>query len=193
MRNRLTIAACGLLAACGSDPAASGNQSVINATVPDAPPAPAAMQSVEPPTPTPSATPTSTTVSTTPAPQGKDVAAAVATIDAYYRAIDAHDYPRAYRLWRGNGDASGQTLDQFAHGFAHTRSTIVATGDPAPPEGAAGSSYVTVPVTVSAIDDTGERQRFAGQYVLRRINDVPGSSASDRRWHLESASLKRTP
>ncbi len=193
MRCGPMIAVFGLLTACGSDPVARNNESVMNATVPDAPPAPAAMRSIAPPSAVPTATSTSAAVPTATATKGEDAAAAIATIDAYYRAIDAHDYPRAYRFWRSDGGASGKTLAQFARGFAHTRSTIVATGESGALEGAAGSIYVTVPVTVSAIDDQGALQRFAGHYVLCRVNDVPGSSAADRHWHLDAAVLRRTP
>ena len=185
MRPRMTIAACCLLAACGGDPAATDNQSVMNASVPDAPPVPMTMETLA----TPTATPTSPTAIAM--PSGAD--AAVGVVDAYYRAIDERDYAHAYRLWRGDGAASGQTLDQFTRGFAHTRSTNVAVGEPADPEGAAGSLYITIPVTVSAIDDAGEQQRFAGNYVLRRANDVPGASATDRSWRIDSASLHHAP
>lgn len=48
-------------------------------------------------------------------------------------------------------------------------------------EGAAGSIYYTAPVTI--VD--GPR-RMAGIVTLRRVNDVPGATAEQLRWHLDA-------
>ena len=117
--------------------------------------------------------------------------AAVAVIERYYDAVAAHDYPTAYALWGGDGAASGQDQAAFARGFADTRSVRVAPGKPGLIEGAAGSRYVTVPVTVTSTLTDGTRQRFAGQYVLRRVAPIEGASLDQRRWHIDSATLKR--
>jgi hypothetical protein len=111
-------------------------------------------------------------------------------VRAYYAAIDAGEFARAYRLWGQDGEASGQSYAQFRQGFAATRSTQVTISGPVESEGAAGSIYATVPVTVDATLKDGTRQRFAGEYVLRRVNDVPGASEEQLNWHIESASLK---
>ena len=111
-------------------------------------------------------------------------------IATYYRALDRGDYRVAYDQWEGDGEASGKSFASFRDGFANTRSTSVDIGTPRDGEGAAGSVYITVPVDVRATLRSGAQQHFAGSYVLRRINNVPGSSAEDRRWHLHSASLK---
>ena len=86
-----------------------------------------------------------------------------------------------------------QTFAAFEKGFAHTRATKVKTGTLGPSEGAAGSIYQTVPVTVEATLDDGSAQRFAGSYVVRRINNVDGASPSQLRWHLASATLRPAP
>ena len=67
---------------------------------------------------------------------------------------------------------------------------LVDVGTPGDSEGAAGSIYIDVPVTVRARLKDGTRQRFTGHYTLRRVNDVPGSTRAQRRWHLYSAELK---
>ncbi|WP_126173850.1 nuclear transport factor 2 family protein [Altericroceibacterium xinjiangense] len=113
-----------------------------------------------------------------------------AALQAYYRAIDAGDWDAAYQLWNRGGAASGQTLSEFREGFAATRSTTVAITGPVRTEGAAGSLYATVPVEVEAVQNDGTRQRFTGSYVLRRVNDVPGASVEQLRWHIYSAALK---
>jgi hypothetical protein len=117
------------------------------------------------------------------APAG--VAAAAETLRIYYAAIDARDYVTAWQLWDGDGARSGKSLDAFERGFARTVASEVTLGTPDAPEGAAGSSYVTIPVTVSARLSDGTRQRFSGSYVLRRSN-VERSQG----WHLYSATLK---
>ena len=111
-------------------------------------------------------------------------AAAVEAVRIYYAAIDARDYATAWQLWDGNGERSGKSLADFRAGFADTVSSSVSPGTPAEPEGAAGSSYVTVPVTVTARLRDGTRQRFTGRYVLRRSN-VERSQG----WAIYSATL----
>ena len=111
-----------------------------------------------------------------------------AVIDAYYRAIASRDYQRAYRMWGENGPP-GQTLDEFAEGFADTASVVVTTRAPSRIEGAAGSQYAEVPATVEATTTAGRRQRFEGTYTLRR-SMVDGASPSQRRWHVEKASIR---
>jgi hypothetical protein len=64
---------------------------------------------------------------------------------------------------------------------------------PIPPfhaEGAAGSIFAEIPVRVDAMLSSSARQHFVGSYTLRRVSDVPGSSAAQRHWHIENARLK---
>jgi hypothetical protein len=123
-------------------------------------------------------------------PAERSPEAAVATVRLYYRALAARDYPTAYAQWADRGGASGNDYESFAAGFARTRATRVATGAPRDMEGAAGSSFVTVPVTVDAELDDDTRQHFVGSYTLRRVNDVPGATPDDLRWRIVSASLR---
>ncbi|SFP35425.1 hypothetical protein [Sphingomonas rubra] len=121
-----------------------------------------------------------------PAPKSMEAAADV--VRRYYAAIDAGDYDTAWSQWGENG-RPGQTRAAFQAGFARTRSTHVTIGALKPGEGAAGSIYQPVPVIVDATLDNGTRQRFRGQYVVRRINDVDGATPAQLRWHLDSAQL----
>jgi len=50
-----------------------------------------------------------------------------------------------------------------------------------------------IPVKVDAQLLSGAHQHFVGSYTLRRINNVPGSTAAQRHWHIESARLKQVP
>ncbi|MGN6376714.1 MAG: hypothetical protein ACTHMG_14335 [Sphingomonas sp.] len=149
----------------------------------DAAPAPA-------PAPTPTPSPTASTAAAAPDDSGTGPAAEV--VRSYYAAIDHGEYRAAYQLWGNDGQDSHQSFTKFRQGFARTATTSVAVGQPGDSEGAAGSIYITVPVTVRAQLKDRTQQRFTGHYVLRRVNDVPGSTAAQRRWHLYSADLRRS-
>lgn len=116
---------------------------------------------------------------------------AVAVIQGYYNAIDRRDYEQAYRSWQDNGAASHQTFEAFKNGFANTASTQAKIGEPSEIEGAAGSQYVTVPVTLTATTQNIAVQHFKGTYVLHR-SLVDGASAEQRSWHIYSAKLTQT-
>ncbi|AXJ95600.1 MULTISPECIES: hypothetical protein [unclassified Sphingomonas] len=117
--------------------------------------------------------------------QARDVVA------RYYAALDRGAYRTAYMLWDRSGQASGQSYAGFVRGFARTAHTRVVTGAPTDMEGAAGSSYITVPVRVYATLKNGAAQRFTGTYTLRRVNDVPGATPAQLSWHLSAAKLRQ--
>jgi len=119
-------------------------------------------------------------------PKSKEAAAAV--VERYYAALNAGDFATAWQQWGEDGPPN-QTLEAFAQGFAHTRSTRVTIGKLEPGDAGAGSVYQPVPVTVEATLDDGKRQRFQGTYVVRRVNDVDGASPGQLRWHIDSAKL----
>lgn len=116
-------------------------------------------------------------------------AEAAAVLDDYYAAINAGRYPSAYGLWSDGGRASGQTTEQFAHGFSDTTRVTANTGDPGRVEGAAGSRYVRIPVAVEAVHRDGSVHRYDGTYTLRRAV-VDGASAEQRAWRIASADLR---
>ena len=107
----------------------------------------------------------------------------------YYDAIQRRNYDVAYSLWADGGKASNQTRATFAAGFAQTTDVKVKPGDSVTVEGAAGSQYATVPVTVDAILRGGRRQHFEGTYTLRR-SMVDGATPEQRRWRIYSSDLK---
>lgn len=108
----------------------------------------------------------------------------------FYVALNAKDFATAYHLWGQGGAASGKSLAEFQHGFADTRSTQLNVMSVSDVEGAAGSLYATVNVTLAATMNDGHTQRFRGDYIMRRVNDVPGASAEQLRWHIDSARLR---
>lgn len=125
-------------------------------------------------------------------PAPKSMAAAVAVVQRYYSALNARDYGTAWTQW-GEGGPPNQTLEKFQAGFAGTRSTRVTIGRLEPGDGGAGSIYQTVPVTVDSQLQDGTRQRFVGDYVVRRVNDVDGASPAQLRWHIGQTKLKAVP
>ena len=113
---------------------------------------------------------------------------AVAIITEYYSAINQQRYGDAYTLWSDSGRASGKSLSEFKHGFTDTRHVDVQTGSPGRIEPAAGSRYITVPVTITATTTSGAAQRFTGTYNLRR-SVVDGATADQRAWRIYSAEI----
>jgi len=109
----------------------------------------------------------------------------------YYADLDRGDFRAAYERWGNGGEDSHQSFADFKRGFAETASTSVEIDGRGEGGGAAGSVYIDVPVTVHARLKDGTAQTFTGHYTLRRVNDVPGSTQAQRRWHLYSAELKK--
>ena len=122
-------------------------------------------------------------------PGEPSAADAVAVLRDYYAAIGARDYARAHALWSDGGRASGQTLEQFANGFANTASVVAEPGEPGRVEPAAGSRYIEVPVSITATRDDGSVRRYLGNYTLRRAV-VDGASAEQRAWRIATADIR---
>ena len=62
-------------------------------------------------------------------------------------------------------------------------------GKPYDQEGAMGSSFILVPLRLYGLDKAGKRFNFIGPLTLRRVNDIEGSSAAQRRWHIVESGL----
>lgn len=107
----------------------------------------------------------------------------------YYDAIQQRNFDRAYALWSDGGRASGKSREAFEEGFARTTRVRATIPDTVRIEGAAGSQYATVPVTVESRLRNGTQQHFAGTYILRR-SMVDGATEEQRRWHIYSASIR---
>ena len=107
----------------------------------------------------------------------------------YYAAINARDFAAAHAAWADASAAPGQTPDQFAAAFSEAASIELTLGAPRAPEGAAGSVYVEVPVTVTTTRTDGSVQHQAGRYTLRR-SQVDGASAAQRGWRITAMDLR---
>ena len=145
-----------------------------------------------PPTQRPTATSTASPSPEPPTPRPTAVArgdpdGAVQVILDYWAAIDARDYPRAYRFWANDGAASGRSLEQFADGFADTVHVSVLMG--AFGELSSTTGRVTLPVTLLAVandPETSEQylQHYQGTYTLQ---------FSAGAWRIASASIRALP
>ena len=103
---------------------------------------------------------------------------------SWAKAVSLKDWPTAYGYWGDHGAQSGMTLDQFKTSWGKLQQPDLEVGK-GDQEGAAGSLFYTVPVTI--VD--GQR-RIPGEVVFRRVNDVDGASSEQLRWHIESTTLK---
>lgn len=73
---------------------------------------------------------------------------------------------------------------QFDRDFSRYSDLQVSLGTPGDQEGAAGSIYLSVPLRVSGTAN-GKRLNRSATAILRRVNDVPGSTEAQRHWHIE--------
>jgi hypothetical protein len=115
----------------------------------------------------------------------KSVEAAGQVVQHYAALIEQKRFAEAAKLW-GSADSASQFESQL-RGNAETHVEI---GKPGDSEGAAGSIYVTEPVTFYGKDKGGAAFRRAADVILRRVNDVPGSTEAQRRWHIDQIEWK---
>jgi hypothetical protein len=107
----------------------------------------------------------------------------VTTLAAYYSAINARDYRRAYRYW----ETPSSSFEQFAGGFADTERVRLLVEPSARIEGAAGSSFAEIQTIVVA-ETHGDNDRvFAGCYVMRKSN------VRDMGWQIYRADISLVP
>ncbi len=105
----------------------------------------------------------------------------VATLAAYYSAINARDYRRAFRFW----DSPPSSYEQFARGFADTDQVRLLVEPSTRVEGAAGSVYAEISAIVVSTLRNGSERVFAGCYTMRRSN------VQDRGWHIYRAGVSQ--
>ena len=114
-------------------------------------------------------------------------------VQTYYALLEEGKYGEAWRLWSGQGEASGMSEADFAASFGRYREYHAQVGAPGRIEGAAGSLYVEVPVQVYGRLANGEPFNMLGPVRLRRVNDVPGSTPEQRRWHIAASGVRPRP
>lgn len=110
----------------------------------------------------------------------KSAEAAGQVVQHYAALIEQKHFADAAAHWGDQASAASFSSKLRANSENHLE-----IGKPGNMEGAAGSSYVTVPVVFYGVDAGGTSYRRAADVLLRRVNDVPGSTAAQRRWHIE--------
>src|SRR5206468_13024821 len=110
----------------------------------------------------------------------KSTRAAEDLVRGLVRLINTRKFDEVYMLM-GPRAVSRAEFDRELAGYTHVSQR--AAGDQ---EGAAGSIYVSIPLSFSG---PGGRKRDATA-LLRRVNDVPGSTEAQLRWHIERIDWK---
>lgn len=112
----------------------------------------------------------------------------VQVLAAYANAITNRDYTRAYGYWET--PPHNATLEQFKAGYADTDTVSVVVRADAFIGGAAGSTYASVPVLLTATDLNGDKTFFGGCYVTRHSNVPVGDAVEPApEWWLYSADV----
>jgi hypothetical protein len=150
-----------------------------------------AMQALEPLTPPEPGTPGGLPDDRTPLEEGTidpdSAQGAAQVVQGYYGLLEEKRFEDAQDLWNPTSAVGQQDDAHFAarfRGFSEIHANI---GGPTEPEGAAGSLYVSVPVQIyGRLAANGKPWYALRQVVLRRVNDVPGSTGEQRRWHIEA-------
>ncbi|MEA3061156.1 MAG: hypothetical protein QOJ94_937 [Sphingomonadales bacterium] len=113
----------------------------------------------------------------------KTAEAAAHVVRSYFALLEKGRQAEARRLWEEAGKAS-----EFAADLRRYRDYRAEVGAPGQMEGAAGSSYVTIPIALNGRLKDGTPFRRRVEVTLRRVNDVPGSTEAQRRWHIGAIS-----
>lgn len=118
----------------------------------------------------------------------KSAEAAGQVVQHYGALIEQRRFVEAERRW---GDAD--LARHFAEGLKRYSEVHLEIGVPGEMEGAAGSIYVTEPVVFYGKLPGGGAFRRPADVILRRVNDVPGSTDEQRRWHIERINWTQAP
>lgn len=121
----------------------------------------------------------------------KSVDAALAIARTFADLISRQKFAEAYMLLGPNGGFSS-AADLAKHFSPYSALKLSVDDSPPPsPEGAAGSIYLSVRANISGTVDGRHVDRPA-TITMRRVNDVPGSTEAQRRWHIEGFSDSAT-
>ena len=110
----------------------------------------------------------------------KSTEAALDMLRGFVDLLNRGKFDEAYMLL---GPAAPPRTD-FDRQFSRYSDLKISVGSAGDQEGAAGSIYLSVPLTVTGALK-GERTSRSATAILRRVNDVPGSTEAQRHWHIE--------
>lgn len=115
---------------------------------------------------------------------------AAQVVQSYYALLESGRRAEAWQLWSKGAPARAADAEAFARQFDRYADYHAQIGGPGEIEGAAGSLFVEVPVVIYGRLKTGEAVHQSGVATLRRVNDVPGSTAEQRSWRIQQIELK---
>lgn len=123
-----------------------------------------------------------------------DRSSATALIESLYNAIDRQEYLRAWSYFGENAyaaatDASTADYETFKKGYAETKFVTLLTGTETQ-DGAAGSTYYTVPTAIDAVDASGKHTQFAGCYTIRLAQPAIQDAPPFHPLHIEKGEMK---
>ena len=99
-------------------------------------------------------------------------------LQTYFALAEQGKAAEANKLW----SEGAEKLDLSKYREIHAN-----IGAPGGMEGAAGSSYVDYTVQLYGRLKDGKEFKSRGTMTLRRVNDVPGSTEEQRKWHIYKA------
>lgn len=105
-------------------------------------------------------------------------------LQTYFALVEQGKIVDANRLW----SKGAERLDLRKYREVHAN-----IGAPGNMEGAAGSAYVDFPVQLYGRLRNGQEFSLRGTMTLRRVNDVPGSTAEQRSWRIYKAEFPEAP
>ncbi|MBZ0319232.1 MAG: hypothetical protein K8L91_22650 [Anaerolineae bacterium] len=110
---------------------------------------------------------------------------------SYFNAVHLKDYARAYNYW--SSPPNGLSFNQFVQGYANTTDIFVALLLGIQYDGAAGSTFVSMPTILIGTEKNAAPQRYYGCYVARSSNVGSGPTPPPPFWSFYSASIKVAP
>lgn len=116
--------------------------------------------------------------------------AAAQVVQSYYALLESGREAQAWKLWSDGAPARAASAEAFAQQFDRYAEYHAQIGAPGQVEGAAGSLYVEVPVVIYGRLKSGAEVHESGTATLRRVNDVPGSTAEQRSWRIYKIETK---
>ena len=115
----------------------------------------------------------------------KSAEAAGQVVQHYGALIEQGRWSESWKLW-----SDAEAAKAFDRNWRDDAEVHMEIGKPGDMEGAAGSSYVSVPAIFYGKTNAGQAFRRGATVILRRVNDVPGSTEAQRRWHIERVEWK---
>ena len=103
-------------------------------------------------------------------------------LQRYFAFVESGNSAEANKLW----SEGAPKLDLSPYKEVHAN-----IGAPGELEGAAGSIYVEIPVQLYGRTVAGREFSSGGSMILRRVNDVPGSTPEQREWRIYRSEFPR--